>query len=178
MTKLGSRKLHIYSKVTKIWSIIGHRIDYNGVVQVPPPPPPAQGGGQRGNLRALTRICEFHLETLEVKRGRGRENLARESAWGARKRKERNPALLPRAWSLALRDGPLEKWLGGGGRGDFQLARIFFFAHCFCRNIFFQVNTSARNFFFRQILLFFEQWSLDSLTMFLCFINFIEYLER
>ena len=31
MTKLGSRKLHICPKVTKMGSIIGHRIDYNGV---------------------------------------------------------------------------------------------------------------------------------------------------
>ena len=31
MTKLGSRKLHICLKVTKMGSIIGHRIDYNGV---------------------------------------------------------------------------------------------------------------------------------------------------
>ena len=31
MTKLGSRKLRIYPKVTKMGSIIGHRKDYNGV---------------------------------------------------------------------------------------------------------------------------------------------------
>ena len=30
MTKLGSRKLHICPKVTKMGSIIGHRIDYKG----------------------------------------------------------------------------------------------------------------------------------------------------
>ena len=29
MTKLGSRKLHILQKVTKMRSIIGNRIDYN-----------------------------------------------------------------------------------------------------------------------------------------------------
>ena len=29
MTKLGSRKLHIFPKVTKMGSITGHRIDYN-----------------------------------------------------------------------------------------------------------------------------------------------------
>ena len=28
---LGSRKLHICPKVTKMGSIIGHRLDYNGV---------------------------------------------------------------------------------------------------------------------------------------------------
>ena len=41
MTKLGLRKLLICPKVTKMGSIIGHRIDYNGVgahTQVPPPP--------------------------------------------------------------------------------------------------------------------------------------------
>ena len=31
MTKLGSQKLHICPKVTKMGSIIGHKIDYNGV---------------------------------------------------------------------------------------------------------------------------------------------------
>ena len=31
MTKLGSRKLHIFPEVTKMGSIICHRIDYNGV---------------------------------------------------------------------------------------------------------------------------------------------------
>ena len=31
VTKLGLRKLHICPKVTKMGSIIGHRIDYNGV---------------------------------------------------------------------------------------------------------------------------------------------------
>ena len=31
MTKFGSLKLHICLKVTYIGSIIGHRIDYNGV---------------------------------------------------------------------------------------------------------------------------------------------------
>ena len=31
MTKLGWRKLNICPKVTKMGSIIGHRIDYNGV---------------------------------------------------------------------------------------------------------------------------------------------------
>ena len=31
MTKLGSRKLNIYPKGATMGSIIGHRIDYNGV---------------------------------------------------------------------------------------------------------------------------------------------------
>ena len=30
MAKLGSRKLHIFPKVTKMEFIIGHRIDYDG----------------------------------------------------------------------------------------------------------------------------------------------------
>ena len=52
MTKLGSGKLHICPKVTKMGSIVGHRVDYNRVTgserpaghtqqiltQVPPPP--------------------------------------------------------------------------------------------------------------------------------------------
>ena len=56
MTKLGSRKLHIGPKVTKMGSIIGLGIDYNAIMglglretsgtypanltQVAPPPPP------------------------------------------------------------------------------------------------------------------------------------------
>ena len=47
----------------------------------------------------------------------------------------------------------IRKVMGAGGGGDFQLARIIFFAHCLCRN-FFQVNPSAQSFFFRQILFF------------------------
>ena len=59
MTDLGSRKLHIFQKVTKMGSAIGHRIEYNGVgalrgktrlahtqqkfSQVPPPPRPPTG---------------------------------------------------------------------------------------------------------------------------------------
>ena len=31
MTRLGSRKLHICPKVTKMGSIIGHSLDYDGV---------------------------------------------------------------------------------------------------------------------------------------------------
>ena len=45
---MGAEKLHICSKVTKMGSIIGHRIDYNAVGNIhsknvpkyPPPPPP------------------------------------------------------------------------------------------------------------------------------------------
>ena len=43
---------------------------------------------------------------------------------------------------------------GGGGEGNFQVARIFFFAHRLCRNFFFQVNPLHEFFFFRQISLF------------------------
>ena len=40
MAKLGSQKLHIRTKVTKMGSIIGHRIDYNGVAKINPSSPP------------------------------------------------------------------------------------------------------------------------------------------
>ena len=78
-------------------------------------------------------------------------------------------------WLIVLRfirDGPLEKWLEGGGGGNFQLARIFFFRSLLVQEFFFQVNPSARIFFFRQILLIWEKWNLDSLSMFLCFIKY------
>ena len=56
MTKLGSRKLYICPEVTKMGSIIGHRIGYNGVgalrgqrhipsknlPKYPRPPPPGK----------------------------------------------------------------------------------------------------------------------------------------
>ena len=42
MTKLGSQKLHICPKVTKIGSIIGHRIDYNRVGALRGSPPPGK----------------------------------------------------------------------------------------------------------------------------------------
>ena len=68
-----------------------------------------------------------------------------------------------------IRDGPLEKC---GGGGDFQLARIFFFAHCLCRIFFFRWTPLHEFLFSDKILLFFEQWNLDSLSMFLYFINY------
>ena len=60
MTKLGSGKLHICPKVTKMGSIVGHRVDYNRVTgserpaahtqqiltQVPPPPLPPRVLGE------------------------------------------------------------------------------------------------------------------------------------
>ena len=72
-----------------------------------------------------------------------------------------------------LRDGPIEKWWGAGGWGIFTCLHGFFFSLTACEGIFFfQVNPSARIVFFRQILIFFQQWNLDSLSMFLCFINY------
>ena len=73
---------------------------------------------------------------------------------------------------LAIRDGPLEKWWGVGG-GEFSACTIFVFRSLLVQDFFFfQVSPSARIFFFRKILLFFEQRNLDSLSMFLCFINY------
>ena len=62
-------------------------------------------------------------------------------------------------------------WAGSGGE-EFSACTNFFFSLTARAGIFFHVNPSARVFFFRQILLFFEQWNLDSLSMFLCFINY------
>ena len=67
MTKLGSRKLLIFPKVTKVGPIIGHRIDYNGVgalkgqrhipsKNLPKYPPP--GCSNRGAVR---KAKEAHL---------------------------------------------------------------------------------------------------------------------
>ena len=53
-----------------------------------------------------------------------------------------------------VRDGPLEKWWGVGGRGIFRLHEFFFFAHYLC-TIFFKVKHSARIFFFKQIIIAF-----------------------
>lgn len=74
-------------------------------------------------------------------------------------------------WKISLPFRTIRKVMGERG-GNFQLARIFFFRSLLVQEFFFQVNPSARIFFFRQILLFFEQWNLDSLSMFLCFINY------
>ena len=71
----------------------------------------------------------------------------------------------------SFRDGPLEKWWGGG-LGNFQLPRIFFFRSQLVQEFFFQVNPSARIFFSDENCFFFEQWNLDSLSIFLCFINY------
>ena len=68
MTKLGSQKLHICPKVTKMGSIIGHKIDYNGVGalrgqgHIPsknlpkyPPPPPPYPPHMKQNLKCIIR---------------------------------------------------------------------------------------------------------------------------
>ena len=59
----------------------------------------------------------------------------------------------------------------GVGVVNFQLARIFFRLTA-CAGIFFSGEPLCTNFIFRQILLSFEQWNLDLLSMFLCFINY------
>ena len=60
----------------------------------------------------------------------------------------------------------------GGVVGNFQLVRIFFLAHCLCKNFFFRWTPLHEFFFFHTNIAFFEQWKLDSLSMFLCFINY------
>ena len=68
--------------------------------------------------------------------------------------------------NIEARDGPLEKWLGGGV-GNCQLARIFFsllvFSLLVCVSLlvcFFAGETLCTNLFFREILLFF--WTVKS----------------
>ena len=58
MTKVGSRKLHICPKVTKIGSIIGHRIDYNGVVAL------RGGGTYPAEISPPPGTC--HINTLKL----------------------------------------------------------------------------------------------------------------
>ena len=75
MTKLGSRKLHIFPKVTKMGSIIGHRIDYNGVGalrgqrHIPrkniPKYLPGSAFYQLSNIAQISKHISFrHCETL------------------------------------------------------------------------------------------------------------------
>ena len=49
-----------------------------------------------------------------------------------------------------IRDGPLEKWWGGGG--IFSLHEFFFFAHCLCRIFFFRWTPPS--FFFQTNIAF------------------------
>ena len=72
MSKLGSRKLHICPKVTKMGSIIGHRIDYNGLgalrgerhipskmfPEYPPPP--------RGNLTDFLGVLSSRVDRFSL----------------------------------------------------------------------------------------------------------------
>ena len=39
---------------------------------------------------------------------------------------------------ITIRDGPLEKVIGGGGCGEFSAYTNLFFAHCLCRNFVFR----------------------------------------
>ena len=89
--------------------------------------------------------------------------------WCLSKLKSNTASIAKKIKGVALRDGPLEKWCGG--RGGFSTCKKFFFVYCLCRN-FFSGEPHCTNFFFRQIFLFFEQWNLDSLSIFLCFINY------
>ena len=71
---MGSEKLHICSKVTKMGSIIGHRIDYNAVgnihsKNVPKYPPPPSGGDKALNpkimcfiILVISRFGDFKLK--------------------------------------------------------------------------------------------------------------------
>ena len=62
--------------------------------------------------------------------------------------------------------GPTIRKVMGGG--EFSACTNFFFAHCLCRNLFSgePLSTNIAN------IAFFEQWDLDSLSMFLCFVNY------
>ena len=61
-----------------------------------------------------------------------------------------------------FRDGPLEK----------SACTNFCFRSLLVQEFFFRWNPLHDFFFFRQILPFFEQWNLISLSLFLCFINY------
>ena len=60
----------------------------------------------------------------------------------------------------------------GGGWGIFSLDEFCFsLTALICRNFFFRWNP-LHEFFFQTNIAFFDQWNLDSLSMFLCFINY------
>ena len=74
VTKLGSRVLHICPEVTKMRSIIGHRIDYNGVGAlrgqryIPSKnlaKYPLPGGVLSGHLRDLPK-CPLVIEVCKI----------------------------------------------------------------------------------------------------------------
>ena len=60
---------------------------------------------------------------------------------------------------------------GGGGGGGFSAGTNFFFSRTTCAGIFFPGETPCTNFFFRQILLFFNS---EILIHYLCFCETIE----
>ena len=62
--------------------------------------------------------------------------------------------------------------MGGAAGGEFSTCTIFFFRPLLVPEFFFSGEPLCTNFFFRQILLFFVQWNLDSLSVFLCFLNY------
>ena len=74
--------------------------------------------------------------------------------WCLSKLKSNTASIAKTIKGVALRDGPWEKWCGGGG-GNFQLARIFFFAYCLCRN-FFSGEPLCKNFFSHKYCFFFN----------------------
>ena len=59
-----------------------------------------------------------------------------------------------------------------GGGGEFSACTNFFFSLTACAGIFFSGEPLCTNFFFQTNIAFFEQLNLDSLSMFLCFINY------
>ena len=91
-------------------------------------------------------------------------------SWCLSKLKSNTASAAKKIKGGALRDGPLEKWCGGGWGEIFNLHE-FFFRLLLVQEFFFRW-APLHEFFFRQILLFFEQWNLDSLSIFLCFINY------
>ena len=62
-----------------------------------------------------------------------------------------------------LRDGPSQKWWGGGG---FSACTNFFFAHCLCRNLFFRWTPLHEFFFSDKYCLFLNS---EILIHYLCF---------
>ena len=60
----------------------------------------------------------------------------------------------------------IRKVMGGGGVGNFQLARIFFFRSLLVQEFSFQVNPSARIFFSIKYCFF---WNSEILIHYLCF---------
>ena len=95
-------------------------------------------------LRRQSKVPQY-CTTLELKK-------AHELAWRWRHSPLKNLFFeedggqigVPRVYPV--RDGPLAKWWGRGGEGNFQLARIFFSLTA-CAGIFFSGETLCTNFF-------------------------------